>query len=94
MCLAIPGKLLSVDDADPAFRSGVVDFSGVRNSVGLTFTAEAIPGDFVLVHVGFAIARVNAEEAERTYSYLAKIGALAEEGLAPLTELRSDGGGA
>jgi hydrogenase expression/formation protein HypC len=82
MCLAVPGKVVSVDDVDPAFRTGCVDFCGVRKTVNLAFTPEAAPGDFVLVHVGFAISRVDEEEAARTYRYLAEIGALADEGLA------------
>ena len=83
MCLAVPGKVLSVEGADPAFRTGNVDFCGIRKTVNLAFTPEVEPGDFVLVHVGFAISRVDQEEAARTYEYLAQIGALEEEGLAP-----------
>ncbi len=82
MCLAVPGKLLSVEGDDPAFRVGRVDFCGVKKSVNLAFTPDAEPGDFLLVHVGFALTRVDEEEAQRTYQYLAQIGALAEEGLA------------
>jgi hydrogenase expression/formation protein HypC len=81
MCLAVPGRVLSVEDADPAFRSGYVDFCGIRKNVSLAFTPEVQPGDFVLVHVGFAITRVDEEEAARTFAYLQQIGALKEEGL-------------
>jgi hydrogenase expression/formation protein HypC len=83
MCLAIPGRVLSVEGEDPAFRTGNVDFCGVRKNVNLAFTPEVRAGDFVLVHVGFAITRVDQEEAARTFQYLAQIGALEEEGLAP-----------
>ena len=83
MCLAIPGKVLTVDDGDPAFRTASVDFCGIRKTVNLAFAPDAIAGDFVLVHVGFAISTVDAEEAERTYGYLKQIGALEDEGLAP-----------
>ena len=83
MCLAVPGRVLSVEGIDPAFRSACVDFCGVRKTVNLAFTPEAEPGDYVLVHVGFAITLVDREEADRTYAYLAKIGALEEEGLVP-----------
>lgn len=83
MCLAVPGKVLNIDGADPAFRSGSVDFCGIRKTVNLAFTPEVQPGDFVLVHVGFAISRIDADEAARTFKYLENIGALAEEGLAP-----------
>jgi len=81
MCLAVPGKVLSVEGEDTAFRTGSVDFCGVRRTVSFAFTPEIIPGDFVLVHVGFAISRVDQEEAARTYEYLKQIGALEEEGL-------------
>jgi hydrogenase expression/formation protein HypC len=83
MCLAVPGRVLSVEGGDPAFRTGNVDFCGVRKTVNLAFTPEVEPGDFVLVHVGFAISRVDQEEAARTYGYLKQIGALEDEGLAP-----------
>jgi hydrogenase expression/formation protein HypC len=83
MCLAVPGKVVSVEGADPAFRTANVDFCGVRRIVNLAFTPDVAPGDFVLVHVGFALTRIDEEEAARTYQYLAQIGALEEEGLAP-----------
>ena len=83
MCLAVPGKLLSIEGDDPAFRVGRVDFCGVKKMVNLAFTPDASPGDYVLVHVGFALTLVDEEEAHRTYQYLAQIGALAEEGLTP-----------
>ncbi len=79
MCLAVPGRVLSVEGEDPAFRMGVVDFCGVRKAINLAFTPEVAVGDFVLVHVGFALTRVDEGEAARTYRYLAEIGALEEE---------------
>jgi hydrogenase expression/formation protein HypC len=72
-----------------------VDFCGVRRTVNLAVTPEVQPGDFVLVHVGFALTRIDEEEAQRTFQYLAQIGALEEEGLArPEAELAeaADGG--
>jgi hydrogenase expression/formation protein HypC len=81
MCLAVPGKVLSIEGADPAFRMGSVDFRGVRKTINLAFTPDVELGDFVLVHVGFAITRIDQEEAARTFKYLEQIGALAEEGL-------------
>lgn len=89
MCLAVPGKLLSVEGEDLAFRVGHVDFCGVKKTVNLAFMPDAEPGDFLLVHVGFALTRIDEEEAHRTYQYLAQIGALAEEGLAHVGEQRS-----
>jgi hydrogenase expression/formation protein HypC len=81
MCLAVPGRVLSILGEDPAFRSGCIDFCGVRKTVNLAFTPEVQAGDFVLVHVGFAISRIDQEEATRTFAFLAHIGALAEEGI-------------
>jgi hydrogenase expression/formation protein HypC len=86
MCLAIPGRVLSVEGGDPAFRNANVDFCGVRKMVNLAFTPEVKPGDFVLVHVGFALTRVDEEEAARTFQYLAQIGALEEEGFGRVAE--------
>ncbi len=91
MCLAVPGKVLSVVEGDPAFRTANVDFCGVRRMVNLAFTPEVVVGDFVLVHVGFAISTVDEEEAARTYKYLAQIGALAEEGLTPAGPAKAGG---
>jgi hydrogenase expression/formation protein HypC len=82
MCLAIPGKVLNLSGEDPAFRSANVDFCGVRKTVNLAFTPEVQPGDYVLVHVGFAISRIDREEARRTFEYLKQTGALSEEGFA------------
>jgi hydrogenase expression/formation protein HypC len=76
MCLTIPGKVLSVEDADPAFRCGCVDFCGTRRIVNLAYTPDAGLGDYVLVHVGFAVTRIEPEEATRIFADLTKIGAL------------------
>ena len=80
MCLAVPGRVVSVEGADPAFRHAHVDFCGVRRIVNLAFTPDVVPGDFVLVHAGVALTRVDEAEAARTFQYLAQIGALEEEG--------------
>jgi hydrogenase expression/formation protein HypC len=86
MCLAVPGRVVSIEGEDPAFRSASVDFCGIRKTIHLAFTPEVQTGDYVLVHVGFAIARIDEEEAHRTFQYLRQIGALAEEGLEFLPE--------
>ena len=80
MCLAIPGKILETSERDGA-RSARVDFGGVTRPVRLDFVPEAQVGDYVIVHVGFALSRVDAEEAARTYQLLAEIGLLEVEGL-------------
>lgn len=78
MCLAVPGQLLDVEGDDPVLRSGRVNFSGVVKRVNLSYTPDAKPGDYVLVHVGFAISTVDAEEASKVFSYLRDMGELIE----------------
>ena len=78
MCLAIPGKVISVE-MDNAPRIGRVRFGGVTQPVSLDFVPEVVVGDYVMVHVGFAIARVNEEEAEQTYRALELMGMLEGE---------------
>lgn len=73
MCLAIPGRVLSIEGDDPMERRGRVDFGGVRRDVQLAFLPEAEPGDWVLVHVGFAISRIDAEEAEQVLMALESV---------------------
>lgn len=69
MCLAVPGKVVEVR-ARGTSRVGEVDFGGIRREVCLDFVPEAEPGDYVVVHVGFALSKVNAEEAARTLAML------------------------
>lgn len=69
MCLGVPGLVVAVDEAaDP--RMGTVDFDGVRRPVCLAYTPDAGTGDYVVVHVGFAISRVDPQEAARTLAVL------------------------
>jgi hydrogenase expression/formation protein HypC len=63
MCLAIPGRILSIEGEDLAFRTAQVDFCGVQRTVNLAYTPEVLAGDFILAHVGFAVRRVPEEEA-------------------------------
>ncbi len=79
MCLGIPGEIVSVREED-GVRLGKVRFGGVTREVCLACVPEAVVGDYVLVHVGFAIARLDADEAARTYAILREL-AGAEEGL-------------
>lgn len=78
MCLAIPGKVLEAEEQD-GVRLGRVQFGGIIRAVRLDFVPEASVGDYVVVHVGFAISRVDAEEAARTYQLLLEMGVLEEE---------------
>ena len=75
MCLAIPGKILDVSQQN-AIRTGRVEFGGIVSQVCLDFVPEAEKGDYVIVHVGFAISKVAREEAERTYRVLEVMGLL------------------
>jgi hydrogenase expression/formation protein HypC len=77
MCLAIPGKILEVFD-DRGVRMGRADFGGTVRKVCLESLPEAGLGDYVLVHVGFALSKVDPEEAERTYRFLEELGQLGE----------------
>ncbi len=80
MCLAVPGKILQVEERNGS-RAARVQFGGITREAYLDFVPEAAVGDFVMVHVGFAISVVNAEEAARTYQILEQMGLLEEEGL-------------
>ena len=78
MCLAVPGKILSIDGNDPILRSGRVDFAGVVKQINLAYVPEAQVGDYVLVHVGFAISTVDEAEARQVFEYLKQMGDLEE----------------
>lgn len=78
MCLAVPGKILSIEEADATFRNGRVDFAGIVKSVNLSYVPEAVVGDYVVVHVGFALSIVDPREAEQVFEYLRQMGELGE----------------
>ena len=79
MCLAIPGKVLTIAGDDPLTRTARVDFGGVVKEINLAFTPEARPGDYVLVHVGFAITLIDEAEANRVFEILAASGEIEAE---------------
>ena len=78
MCLAIPGKVSQIDVND-GVRTGRVQFGGITRQACLDFVPEAQEGDYVIVHVGFAISVVDKDEAERTYALLESMGVLDDE---------------
>ena len=78
MCLAIPGKLLDVAPDASGVRMGRANFGGIVKQVCLEYTPDALPGDYVLVHVGFALGKVDQAEAERTYKLLQEMDQLQE----------------
>jgi len=81
MCLAVPGKILEMAEHD-GNRTARVEFGGITRPVRLDFVPEAQVGDYVVTHVGFAISRLDAEEADRTLRMLEAMGLLESEGLA------------
>ena len=84
MCLAVPGKIVSIGGDDPLLRSGRVNFGGIVKEVNLGYTPEAKVGDYVIVHVGFAISTVDEEEAQRVFDYLREMDELGELEVTPL----------
>ncbi|MBI4877978.1 MAG: HypC/HybG/HupF family hydrogenase formation chaperone [Acidobacteria bacterium] len=75
MCLAIPGKVLEIEQ-DGDSRLGRVDFGGIARQVSLDLVPEAGAGDYVIVHVGYAISKLDEEEALRTLELLKEMSAL------------------
>ena len=78
MCLAVPGKITSISGEDPLLRTGKVDFGGILKEVSLAYVPEAQLGDYVIVHVGFALSRVAEEEAKQVFEYLRQMQELSE----------------
>jgi hydrogenase expression/formation protein HypC len=72
MCLAVPGEVIELFEAE-GVRAARVNFGGVVKQVCMEYTPEAQPGDYVLVHVGFALSRIDPEEAARTYKLLMEL---------------------
>jgi len=85
MCLGIPGKVLGTFDAN-GLRMGKVQFGGAVREACLAYVPEANVGDYVVVHVGFAISQVDEGEALRTYKLLEEMGQLSELELQPVPE--------
>lgn len=79
MCLAVPGRVLEVSGGDALSRRGKIDFGGIEKEVSLAFVPEANVGDYVLVHVGFALSKIAEDEAREVFAYLKDIDALESE---------------
>ncbi len=78
MCLGIPGRIIEMH-ADAGIAMGTVDFGGVRREVCLEYVADQVElGDYVIIHVGFAISRVDEAEARRTFEALEEMSQLDE----------------
>jgi hydrogenase expression/formation protein HypC len=80
MCLAIPGEIIEITGGDPLTRMARVSFGGVVREASLAYVPEAKPGDYVLVHAGFALQTIDEEEARRTLELIEQMGGAEEEG--------------
>jgi len=79
MCLAVPGKILSIDDSmGELARTGKVSFGGIVKDVNLVYTPEAKVDDYVIVHVGFALNTIDEAEAMKVFEYLKEMDELGE----------------
>ncbi len=90
MCLGVPGRVIEVRPSPIGVSTGRVDFGGIVKEVCFAYTPEAQVGDYVVVHVGFAISMIDEGEAKRVFAYLTDTGDLGEE-LGPPTAAREDG---
>ena len=78
MCLAIPGRITSISGNEPLLRTGKIDFGGILKEASLAYVPEAQMGEYVIVHVGFAISRLDEEEATQVFDYLRQMEDLSE----------------
>ena len=78
MCLAIPGKIENITGDDPITRMGRINFGGVIKEASLAYVPEVQVGDYVIVHVGFALSKVDEEEAHKVFEYLRQMEELGE----------------
>lgn len=89
MCLAVPGKVVQWLGREPPLASALVEFGGVRRNVCMACLTEATEGDYVLVHAGIAISRIDPDEAKRVWETLEQID-LEELGLEPVDDTEGD----
>jgi hydrogenase expression/formation protein HypC len=75
MCLALPGRIIKIDEENPSspFRTGKVEFDGLVKAVDLTCVPQVEVGDYVMVHAGLAISKIDRDEAQRVFSYLKEV---------------------
>ena len=78
MCLAIPGKIESITGDDPMSRMGRINFGGIVKEASLAYVPEANVGNYVIVHAGFALSRVDEDEAQKVFEYLKQMEELDE----------------
>lgn len=73
MCLAVPGKIISINNNDPLLKTAKVSFGGILKEVSLAYLPEAEIGNYVIVHVGFALSIVDEDEAQKTLQYFSQM---------------------
>ncbi len=78
MCLAVPGKIVSISGEDPFMRTANVSFGGVIKEINLAYLPDVGPGDYVIVHAGFALSQVDEDEAVRMFEELSRLAAFSE----------------
>jgi len=83
MCLGVPGQVVRVDESPVGMTMGLVSFGGITREVCLAYTPEAGVGDWVLVHVGFAISKIDEEHAQEIFAVLSEMGELEVAGSPP-----------
>ena len=86
MCLAVPGQVLNIAGDDPLLRTGRVSFGGITKEVCLAYVPEVKVGDYVVVHVGFALSIVDEAEAQQVFAYLRQMEELEAAQRGPLVE--------
>lgn len=78
MCLAVPGKIISIDESNPELKMAKVNFGGVIKDICIQWLPDVQLGDYVLVHVGFALSKIDPKDAEETLEILKQMGDLRE----------------
>jgi hydrogenase expression/formation protein HypC len=78
MCLGVPGKVVRVEESPLGMTMGTVSFGGVRKEVCLAYVPDVEVGEYVIVHVGFAISKLDEREAEETFKLLQELDDLSE----------------
>jgi len=78
MCLGVPGKVIEINEHPTGMTMGRVSFGGIVKEVCLAYTPEAAVGDYVVVHVGFAISQIDEAEAQKVFEFLQEMGELSE----------------
>lgn len=84
MCLGVPGEIRDIRESPVGMTMGKVSFGGVVKEVCLAYVPDVEPGDWVVVHVGFAISRIDEEEARKVFEFLEEMGELEEFGESPV----------